>query len=94
MFPSNSFKNIFSNFNNIFSNNVNSAFQDLERDMNNLNTNNANSHFYSKTVKHVSSNGKNITTVTENNNGNIKTYEMYNTQNNEITDNPNIHLLN
>lgn len=94
LFPSNSFKNIFSNFNDIFSDNFNSAFQDLERDMNNLNMNNANSQFYSKTVKHVSSNGKNITRVTENNNGDIKTYEMYNTPNNEITDNPNIHLLN
>lgn len=90
LFPSNSFKNIFSNFNNIFSDNFNSAFQDLERDMNNLNMNNANSQFYSKTVKHVSSNGKNITKVTENNNGDIKTYELYG---NPTNDSPYIHLL-
>ena len=89
LFPSNSFKNIFSNFNNIFSDNFSSAFQDLERDMNNTS-----SQFYSKTVRNVSYNGKNITKVTENNNGDIKTYEMYNTPNNKITDNPNIHLLN
>ena len=56
--------------------------------------NNTSSQFYSKTVRNVSYNGKNITKVTENNNGDIKTYEMYNTPNNKITDNPNIHLLN
>lgn len=79
LFPSNGFKNIFYNFNKIFSDNLNSELQNLERDMNNTN-----SKFYSKTVKHVTSNGKNITKVTENNNGDIKTYEMYNTPTNEI----------
>lgn len=84
--PSNSLKNIFSKFNKIFSDNLTSEIQILEGDMNNTN-----SQFYSKTVKHVSSNGKNITKVTENNNGDIKTYEMYNTATNEC---PNISLLN
>ena len=86
MFPSNGFKNIFSSFNKIFSDNLTSELQNLEGDMNN-----ANSQFYSKTVKHVSSNGKKITKVTENNNGDIKTYEMYNTATNES---PNIRLSN
>ena len=85
LFPSNGFKNIFSNFNKIFSDNLTSELQNLERDVNNTN-----SHFYSKTVKHVTSNGINITKVTENNNGDVKTYEMYNTPTN---DSPNIHLL-
>ena len=85
LFPSNSFKNIFSNFNSIFSDNFNSAFQDLEHNMKNTN-----SRFYSKTIKHVSSNGKNVTKVTENNNGDIKTYELYG---NPTNDSPNIHLL-
>lgn len=78
LFPSSSFKKLFTNFNSIFS--------DFDHNSNRLKTDNPNSSFYSKTVQHVSSNGKNITKVTENNNGNINTYEMY--------DNPNIRLLN